>query len=236
MVKEKINTLAEQTSYLIEKQEELKGISSEAFAKMLSRVDDKLKTVERDSGSEVEADLKAICDFISGFSESYVQNLDEDIEFLNEQLVALKEITNISDEEKAQELAEMIIDKEEELLSTQKFKEEVSLDMQESKGNLQNMSNDVINALEEDKIHELKLLLEAAEAEQEEDDEEEDDLDEEECSECDDEGECCEDKESDVEKCTDCSSCSESTSCCGGGVDIFEEFAKLDKKVEEDKE
>jgi len=223
MVKEKINTLAEQTSFLIEKQKELKGISSEAFSKMLSRVDDELKTVERDSGSEKEADLKAIYNFIADFSKNYAQDLNEDIEFLNEQLVALKEIVNISDEQKVQELSSMILDKDEDLIDTEKFKEEVNLDMQDSKRNLKNMSEDILNSLEENRIHELKLLLEAAQAEQEKnlEDFEDDDFDEDE--ECDDE-------ECGDEECSDCSSCSCGTSCSGGKVDIFEEFDKLKEK------
>ena len=127
--------------------------------------------------------------------------MQEDIEFLTEQITALKHIAAIPDQKKAKELLNMMIEEDEEILETEAFKENVTQESIASKQNLISIIDDLKSALNEDKFRDVELFLEALCADEDEEIDEESDEE----SDCD----CCESK------------CNSKKKGCCSGVDIF---------------
>jgi len=202
----RLDQISEQTAYLLEKQREFLEASESSFDSLLAAVDDKLKTKDREESGDLE-DLKSIYDILVAQKQKTSTDVQDDIKFLEEQLAAINQIRSLQDPQKAKELLNMIIDEKEELLETEEFKKQVDQDILKSQKELEVMVDDLKHSLEEENPHELKMLLEAIAAEDEEDD-----------SSC----------------ATSCSGCSSQASC-GGGMDIFSAFGKdLEKDDEED--
>jgi hypothetical protein len=203
---EKLETLHEQTSFLLKKQQELLEESLAAFDSVLSLVDEKKATTdmqdkqdkqESESSGSLE-DLQFIYNYITKQKEVLNEPIQQDIDFLNDQLKAIKKIIGIEDPEKVKELLDMMLEEDASLLETNIFKEQVSKDFEESKKDLDVMINDLKDAVNEGNWHTLKLTLEAMESTQEDD-------------------ACCD---------SNCSSCE---GCSGdSGVDIFDALKDLE--------
>ena len=212
MLQERLETLIEQTSFLLEKQQELHENSQEVFDSIMQVISEKKAELEAGDDKSKLDDLHAIETRLKTQKEKSEDDFKQDIDFLQEQLEAIKQITNVQDEQKAQELLDMIIDPKDELLETEDFKSQISTEIMAAKNELNLMLEDIKNALEQGDLHELNLMLEAV-ADEQKLQEEQDEEDEEGC-------------------CSSCHSCS-SKSQCQDGLDIFSSFEDLEKKDEE---
>ena len=191
----RLETLIEQTDFLLEKQNEALVESEKIFGGMANEVEEKLK-IKSFSAQDLKS-LNNIRTMVQEHLENVAEQMQEDIEFLTEQLTALKHIAAIPDQKKANELLNMMIDEDEEILETEAFKENVTQESISSKQNLISIIDDLKSALNENKFRDVELFLEALCADENEESDEE--------SECD----CCESK------------CNSKKKGCCSGADIF---------------
>lgn len=209
MTTDRLNSLLEQTSFLLERQKELFEKTSKVFGEMLEVAEKKLKSIDQDARKQDVEDLKAIQKFVSDHNQKSAQGIKEDVEFLTEQLAALAQIKSVEDEAKRVELLDMIIPKEEKIPDTVAFKKMITDDLALNFRDLDLMFDDMKSAIEEDDIHEIKLLLEAIKDQEEN----------QECAES---------------ECGGCSGCNQSSE---QSIDIFGDFseqAREDQKKEDD--
>ncbi|MBU4270135.1 hypothetical protein KJ644_03170 [Candidatus Dependentiae bacterium] len=192
MLQERISKVFEQTEFLVEKQKELLTVVDKIYTGLLNLISSKIK---EESDFDIVEDLKAIEKNISEHYKNLNSDIKEDINFLDEQFKSISEIKNIKDDKKAEELLNMIVDQDDELVDTQEFKNQVATDLTNSLKELQIMSEDLANAINEGKAKELRLMLEAVQ-------EHNHDLDEDGC---------------DSDSCSSCSGCSHNED-----VDLFE--------------
>ena len=211
MSDKRVQKILDQTSFLIEKQNELFKFVSDIYTDILNSLDIRIK---EESVETVISDLNAIKENISTHYNSLSEQIKEDVGFLGEQLEAINQIKNMEDKAKAEELLNMLVEKEEELIDTEKFKKQISEDLALSTKELKMMHEDILNSLKENNIQELKLMLEAAQ-------EHDKDLDE------------AEGLESEGCEPTDCSTCSGCSS--NNDSDVFEFFKEESKENDEKK-
>jgi hypothetical protein len=198
-VLKKLEALIEQTDFLLEKQNEALAESERIFGDMASDVEEMLKN-KNIQGQELTS-LNNISTMIKDHLENVNEQMQEDIDFLTEQLAALKHLAALPNQAKAKELLGMMIDEDEEILETDDFKENVTQESTASKQNLISIIDDLKSALKENKFREVELFLEALNKEEDEDDAEESD-EESDCG-------CCEAK------------CNSKKKGCCSSVDIF---------------
>lgn len=205
MANNRVETILEQTAFLVDKQNELFQVVKTVYTDILNTIDEKSKEALE---QEVLADLNVIKEKVSTHYKNIHEQIESDIEFLNEQLKAIKQIQEMEDKDKADELLNMLISKDEELLDTEQFKKQMNEDAQLSVNELKTMQEDLLNSLKENKIKELKLLLEAVK-------EHDEDLD----------AQCSDDD------CSSCSGCSANPMPQSEDSDILDFFSEqLDKK------
>lgn len=190
----RLEALIEQTDFLLEKQNEALIESEKIFGSMANEVEEKLKS-KSISAQDIKS-LNSIHAMLKEHLKNVAEQMQEDIDFLTEQLATLKHIAAIPDQEKAKELLNMIIEEDEEILETDEFKENVTQESIASKQNLISIIEDLKSALNEDKFRDVELFLEALCADEDESEEE---------SEC----ECCDSK------------CNSNKKGCCSGIDIF---------------
>lgn len=155
----KVDNLIEQTVFLLEKQKEANRDCAQIFAGLLVVVDQKLAQ-SKGSADDV-ASLEKIRNLIAGQSEKIAEEAQLDIDFLNEQLHALKKIKEVKDPAKARELTDMLIDSSEEIKDTAAFKKEVTDESAISKENLMSMINDIKDAIKEGNMQDVAMYLES---------------------------------------------------------------------------
>lgn len=235
----RVENLIEQTAFLLEQQKEAKQDCNQIFTELLAFVEEKIN--ESEAETEQAADLEKIHDMISGQAQKLADETDEDIQFLQEQLGALKDVARIQDPVKAHELLNLIIEEDEEILEFDEFKESVIQEATLSRQSLSDMVDDIKGALEEGGTHEVALLLESM-SEQDGHDFDDEDLDGEEGEDMD------YDDADDHEESDGCcsSSSSKSTGCgpkgCGdcsggcstGGLDLFTFVSKYEQDLAQD--
>ena len=180
----KLENLLEQTSFLLDRQLDAKNEGGKLFVELLSLIENKLKQTRDEEDREC---LENIYDAMSGEAQKFSEDATDDIEFLKDQMQALKAIKEVPDKEKARELLSALIDEEEEIQETAAFKKDVLDEAQISRQNLMSIINDFKAALEEGNIKELEAMISSMVGEDEEEDFEDDedlDEDEEECDDC----------------------------------------------------
>lgn len=223
----KLEKVIEQTTFLLEKQRQAHQECQAVFEELLSYINKKMEAIQDEE--EVET-LENIHDVLANQAEQLTEDAREDISFLTDHLKALKQIKDVSDPVKAEELLNALIDEQEELLETTDFMDEVSRESENAKQQLLAMVADLKNALDEGNTKEVELYLESLFNENENDfdisdDEDDEDFDDED--------------EEDADGCGDCSGgcgtgggCgSGSGKCCSSdeeGEDIFSFFNKKD--------
>jgi hypothetical protein len=217
----KVETLIEQTEFLLEKQKEAQKECVEIFNGLLKVVEKKRQQVKDE---EEVAALDQVRDLISNQVEAISEETQVDIDFLAEQLDALKNIQKIKDPAKMKEMLALLIDEEEEIKETSAFKKDVAEEASVSRQNLLTLVTDLKDAITEGSAKDVALYLESIlEAEEGEAGEDEDDA----C--CD---ECWEDDNDSKKSCG--SSCSDCKACPGARKmtieDVFTEFNKQSEK------
>lgn len=153
----RLEALLEQTAFLLDKQKEAKEESSKIFSDLLSFFEEKLDHVSGDEKKEIEKTH----DLLSGHSQSMVDEMQGDIDFLGQQLHALQEIKKIGDPEKEKELLSSLLDEDEEILDTEEFKKDLIDEAALSRRNLIAMVDDVKQMINEGKAQDVALLIEA---------------------------------------------------------------------------
>jgi hypothetical protein len=219
----KLETLIEQTSFLLEKQKEAQKECASIFAELVATATAR-KNELKGNKEEFET-LEQVENLLAEQAERLNEEAQVDIDFLDEQYQALSKIKSLNNPTKEQELLGMLLDESEEIKDTEAFKKEVTEESTISKQNLLTMTNDIKDAIKEGSAQDVALYLESLLDEDGGDieggDDEDADLDE-------DEDGCCEDD------CDDCSGCcggdKDEESCCGS-VDIF---SKIEEEVDKE--
>ncbi len=212
----KLDTLIDQTSFLIEKQKDAVQDCLALFGDLLATVDKRVKQVDA-KAPEAES-LKEVRDLLAEQAEQIKQGSQEDIDFLTEQLKTLQQIKTVNDPAKAKELLQMLLDEDVEIKDTVAFKKEVAEESAISRQNLVVMLNDIKDAIQEGNAQDVAVYLESILNDEEGDD----DGDDEEES-CDDEccGKSCGGAKKGKKSCGGCDA-----DCGGKGeLDIFESMS-----------
>lgn len=170
----KLNTLIEQTSFLIDKQKDAMQDCIEMFNDLLSTVDAQMKKAPKNS--ELAENLTQVSDLIGEQLKLIKEDAQGDIDFLKEQLEALQSIKAVDDPKKAKALLEAIIDEDEEIKDTAVFKKEVTEESVASRQGLATMINDIKDAIKEGNAKEVVLYLESILSADNEGSEDEDDV------------------------------------------------------------
>jgi hypothetical protein len=171
-VSTRLEALIEQTDFLLEKQMEALAEAEQIFAEFSNTAEEQLAT--KSLTDQDRKSLGNICTIIKNHTEAITGQMQEDIDFLTEQLAALKQISSISDQTKAKELLNMMIDENEEISETEEFKENVAKESILAKQNLTAIVSDLTDALKEEKFRDVELFLETMQAEMDEECEESD--------------------------------------------------------------
>lgn len=217
----KVDILIEQTSYLLEKQKETLAFFKGVCASVNKTIQADQEKAERAHATAELESFSHVRELLDEQEEEATEQLENDINFLEEQLGALKQVQNEKNPESAEEIAGLMLDEKSELPDTKQFKADVAAEAEEVQQSFKEIMDDISGVLKEDGIKELELLLEAQATAQEEEEGEEEEDEEGCCGCCSDE----EDEECDEEECG--SSCGRSC----GGCNIFK---GLDVEVEEE--
>ena len=215
-IKQRLNAVEEQTKLLLDKQLEAKKYCDESFSDLLSLIDQKVQ--EADEQADDYKSLIRIHDLISKQYSSFGADVEDDIQFLKEQLKAVQSIKAVKDDKKAEELFNSILEEDEELLETSEFSKNLEEEAAESKKGFISIMEDIKNSLLEGNLEELEAVLNTMMKEQKEKEQGEgQDIFE--------DDECCDD---DCDSC--CSNCPSKDEDCG--ADIFSGLFDDDKEDE----
>ena len=159
----KLSTIIEQTSFLIEYQEQTRESSAHTFKEALGFIEQKINEYKKD-GSESEdcKSLENIADMLSSRAQEMQTITDQDLEFLKAQLDAFSEVEKLDNAEQQEEIIAAMFEDDEDLLETDAFKKEVVQEAEEGKKYLAAMVDDIRNSVDEGDIKGVELLLEAA--------------------------------------------------------------------------
>lgn len=188
-----IEQLAEQTAFLLDKQKEAYVECSRELTSLLNLIKEK-QTEEVDE--EAVASLSSVYENLAKQSQEIRTSIQDDIDYLEGQLDAIKKAHAIADPVRRAEIERMLVEDAGELQDTAEFKAEVSADAEESKKSLFAMIDDIKNALNEGGAEELEMLFAAMddEADSEETEMEGSCCSRKNCSEDEEDDECCESK------------------------------------------
>ena len=217
----KLDTLIEQTSFLIAKQNEAVQDCLALFNDLLVTVDKRIKQVDT-KAPEAES-LTEVRELLAEQAEQIKEGSKEDIDFLSEQLKTLQQIKTVNDPAKAQELLKMLLDEDVEIKDTAVFKKEVAEESAISRQNLVVMLNDIKDAIQEGNAQDVAVYLESILNETDDEDGDDEDGEDEDGS-CEDE--CCGKQCGGAKKGKSaCGGCDKD--CCGkeGDMDIFESMS-----------
>ena len=219
----RLQTLIEQTQFLLTSQIEAKNSCLASFNSLLQQIDKKLKS---SNPAQVKR-LNHVHELLSGQAEQLVQDSEGDIDFLKAQIKALTDISKITDAKKAKELLDALLDPSEEVLPVAEFKRAVMDELNASQESFNIVIQDMASALEEGDLANVEAMLEQmVMAAAEEDDE--DDEDEDECDSDDGCGSAC--------SSGGCGSCE--TGCGASndsGTDIYASLSAYDRELAKDK-
>ncbi len=205
--RERLNVVVEQTDFLLGKQKELYKFIEKVYTDILNLLASK---ISEQNDQDILNDLEALNKKISDHYNDISSDIKEDISFLEEQVNAIVQVKDVADDAKAEELLNMIISKDDVLVEMDKFKQQVEQDLGNSMRELEHMSEDLINAISEGKVKDLRLMLEAVESHEK-------DLEDNSSQEC------------DVSSCSSCSGC-QSEDSSDKDADLFEFFKDTEKE------
>ncbi len=222
---EDLNKLSEQTQFLLDKQHEVQGFCKSSFKKVYDVLTEKIEEAEKASNSEDLDSLKNIKEIVEDQEQEVVEQLNEDVEFLEEQLQAIKDVIETADEERAKELAKLILEDPKKVPDMKTFKDDVIEEAKEALESFKTLTDDLVHAIKEDDIQEVEKTLLAQIAEQEEDEDYEEDDEHAICEseDCPGGEDCCDTK-------LDCG-CGEDDACCSKEIiSLLDEMSDKDDK------
>jgi len=157
----KIDIVAEQTEFLLKKQSEVLNCFKDGFGSLKEFLKAEQEKAEKvNAGPELQS-FQNVYALIEEEEKESVGQISEDVEFLKEQIAAIKEIQKMEDEEQANQITEMMLEGGHELMETEKFKKDVEAESNEAQESFKSMVEDVKAVFEEDGIKELEMLLQA---------------------------------------------------------------------------
>lgn len=163
--------LHEQTIFLMKIEKDAFLDCSREMADLLSLLKAKIDAHVDEESKEV---LISIEESLRTQMTAMVTSMQEDIEFLHQQVKAMNQITEVTDPVRRAELERIMMQEAGELIPMEEFKKEIEAHSQEAKTGFFAMTEDIRNAIEEGNEEELSMLLEAM-AEEEDDEDEDDD-------------------------------------------------------------
>ncbi|MCB9492999.1 MAG: hypothetical protein H6679_01870 [Epsilonproteobacteria bacterium] len=234
----RLDQLIEQTSFLLDMQKKSQNECSGIFKDLLAVIEQKLQDTRlEEKDREV---LERVNDIVSGQAQKLFEETSDDIDFLNEQFNALRQVKELEakDPEQAKEVLSMMIEDPDqlELQDTEEFKKSLIDEAQSSRENLLIASSDIKEALLENNAEEVLAILESMVLDQEAEDFSHDFDDLEEDFEDAPGRVSMQQATADTSMCGDCKGCGTGDGCgagaCGSGcdgVDIFEELSKYEQ-------
>ncbi len=178
-----IDNLIEQTEFLLKTQNDAKISVDSLYTEFLKAVDQKLKSAKTGNQKDVDQ-LESIYALVSERTTNMSDEMQEDIDFLSDQLSYLKNLKTMEDRDLAAELLEEATQDLDEMQETAEFKKQITQDYAESKKELEMVIKDLKDALSEGNFDEIEAAFETVLMENSEEDDDE----------C---GGCCEDDDKD---------------------------------------
>lgn len=224
-----LDILIEQTEFLLEQHKIAKDDCTKIFSDLLAVVENRM---ERTSQQEAEHEvLTRVHDLLSGQAQHATSDTQEEIEFLNAQLQAFKELKASDDSAMRDETVKTMLEGVDALEDTATFKKGIMEETVLARQNLLAIANDMKDALEEGSAEEVESYLKAIL-----DGEDDEDGDCDDCQDCDEDDcqGCCGDDKVDQDTC--CSKKNDESSCCSSkkgcckGIDLFSIVDEADKK------
>ncbi len=212
----RLETIVHQTTFLLDKHRTTREECEQLFDGFLEDI--KRKSIEAKArGDEKDArSFDLAFEVISRHADQFTEEAMEDIDFLEKQLESMSQVRSLGDQDKEEQLADILLDGDE-VLDTAEFEKGVTNDCVSCSRGVESMIDNFETVLDEEGPQALALLLEAMDdAENTRREEEAASVD----SESDDEQHYCK---------------SDDQSCCGG-VDIFSTLSEHGAVEAESKE
>lgn len=157
----KIDILAEQTKFLCEKQQEVLLFFKEQFGLLKKEVETQNSRAELEKSGEKLASFQKVSALLESQEGESIKELEEDVEFINEQYKAIEQVQKMDDPKQVEELTSMMLEEGHELTDTKTFKTEVEEESAEVMTNYKMMIDDIKSVLVDEGVQELESLLEA---------------------------------------------------------------------------
>lgn len=177
-----VDKIAEQTRLLLDEQKLVLKLFKDEFSNLSDLISNELSEAEKTNDGSLLESCQHVKSLIDDLDKEIVNQIEEDVVFLEEQCVSLEKIKELPDKSQADEIASMMLEDGTELPDIEEFKENVKEESEAARESFMAMMDDMKAVLEEDGIAELEALLEAHAMAAKESAGDEDVCDEEECS------------------------------------------------------
>ena len=168
----RIDQLLEQTAFLLEEQKGMQSFYEKTFAMLYQLIDDSVAKSEAEHAGDSLDRLDNIRVMVKEQEEEILEQLADDVLFLEEQIAGLKQVCEMDDTTKVDEIASEMIGDQKELQSFDIFKGEIEEEIKAAQDSFGSVVDDMKAALEEGSLEELEAFLkeqrEAAQKEREE--------------------------------------------------------------------
>jgi hypothetical protein len=158
-IRKDFEEMVEQTKFLAEQQAISKEYCGEQFVQLIDFINKKI--VKKGDDPEVKR-YQEIANMIDLHYQSFLNEVEEDINFLKKQLVAAEAVESCPDSEKKKELLKLFLDGED-LLDTEQFKQEILQEAQEAKKTFKVVIDDLKLAIDEGNLDEVLVYLQEME-------------------------------------------------------------------------
>lgn len=173
--REDVKRLKEQAEFLIESQKKAKAECLAGFDGFKKLIQERIDTLGDDSSSNEHASLQEIAKLVEEHEKTFASDIDQDVEYLIEQLGALGKLEEEKNDTKLKEQLALIMDNEP-VQAMDEFKKEINEELSQTRQEFTAVLDDLKAALLEGEIDDLLVYLrELASAEgfvDDEDDEE----------------------------------------------------------------
>ena len=163
--------LHQQTKFLLDKQKEVLQFFNDEFQSLYALLKAEQEQSEKVRAGSRLTSFSNVFSLLSYQEKRSIKQLEEDIAFLEEQLGAINEIKKSDDQEKKEELTQMMLEDDHQLADTEEFQIDIEKETELTKKNFKVMMNDIKAVLIDEGIEELEIILEAHAVETEKEDE-----------------------------------------------------------------
>jgi tRNA nucleotidyltransferase/poly(A) polymerase len=174
----KIEVIAEQTAFLLEKQKALLDMFKKGFGSLYGELEIAQKKAEQVKAGSDLISFQNVFALLAEYEKELVDNLEEDMKFVEEQHTAVTKIAEIKDEKVAEELIELMLEDGYEVEDSNAFKIEIEEEVEGAKEEFAEMHADILEVLNSSGIKELEEMLRAYKESRKVEEECEDDEDE----------------------------------------------------------